>query len=264
MKPRTLVILNTLTFLLVIYVNILSSTDVISGDTVSDISSRYTTLVTPSGYAFAIWGFIYTMLIGFIGFQWYSVFKLKDNTNVKETGLWFAVSNLANTMWIIAWVNEWLLMSVFFMVLLLISLSKLVIRHRLEIWDAPLRIMLFVWWPITFYFGWVILASVVNFSAFLTSLNLGLAAGVVELLAIIELMIAMIIYLVLLSKRNLREAALVGVWGFIAISVKQFEVNESIGYIAIILAFILISVIGRHAWRNRETTPIKKIGRKEF
>lgn len=264
MKTKTLVVLNTLTFLLVLYVNFLSSTDIISGNSVSDISAKYTTLVTPAGYAFAIWGFIYIMLIGFIGYQWYSVFKMKDDTIAKDTGLWFAVSNLANTMWIIAWVNEWMLMSVFFMVLLLISLSKLVIRHRLEIWDAPLRIMLFVWWPITFYFGWVILALVVNFSVFLNSLNLGLAAGVVELLAIIELMIATIIYLVLLAKRNLREAALVGVWGFIAISVKQFEVNENIGYIAIILAFILISFTGRHAWRNRETTPIKKIRRKEF
>ncbi|PKL80134.1 MAG: hypothetical protein CVV25_05295 [Ignavibacteriae bacterium HGW-Ignavibacteriae-4] len=264
MKPRTLVILNTLTFLLVLYVNILSSTDVISGDTVSDISSRYTTLITPAGYAFAIWGFIYFMIIGFIGFQWYSVFKLKDNTYVKETGLWFAVSNLANTMWIIAWVNEWLLMSVFFMVLLLISLSKLVIRHRLEIWDAPLRVMLFVWWPITFYFGWIILATVVNVSVLLVSLNLGLQAGITELLAIITLIIATIIYLVLLAKRNLREAALVGIWGFIAIAVKQYDVNENIAYIAIILALILSSVTGRHAWRNRETTPIKKIRRKEF
>ncbi len=264
MKPRLLVILNTLTFLLALYINFLSSTGVISGDTVSDISSKYTTLITPAGYAFAIWGFIYIMLTGFIGFQWYSVFKSKDDTLVKDSGLWFTISNLANTMWIIAWVNDWVLMSVFFMILLLISLSKLVIRNRLEIWDAPLRIMLFVWWPITFYFGWIILASVVNISALIVSLNLGIQAGVTELLAIIVLVVATVIYLVLLAKRNLREAALVGIWGLIAIAVKQYEVNASIGITAIILALILISISGRHAWRNRETTPIRKLGREEF
>ena len=124
--------------------------------------------------------------------------------------------------------------------------------------------MLFVWWPITFYFGWIILASVVNISALLVSLNLGLQAGVTELLAIVVLVVATIIYLTLLAKRNLREAALVGIWGFIAIAVKQMEANESVAYTSIILALILTLVTGRHAWRNRETTPIKKIGRKEF
>lgn len=264
MKPRNLVILNTLTFILALYVNFLSSTGAISGESVSDISAKYQTLITPAGYAFAIWGFIYLMLIGFIGFQWYTVFKSKENVIVKDSGLWFAVSNIANTMWIIAWVNDWILMSVFFMIVLLISLSKLVIRNRLEIWDAPLHIMLFVWWPITFYFGWIILASVVNISALIISLNLGLQAGVTELLALVVLVVATIIYLTLLAKRNLREAALVGIWGFIAIAVKQMELNESVAYTSIILALILTLVTGRHAWRNRETTPIKKIGRKEF
>lgn len=264
MKTRTLVILNTLTFILTLYLNFLSSTGAISGDTVSDISAKYPTLITPAGYAFAIWGFIYLMLTGFIGFQWYSVFKAKDDKIVKDTGLWFMMSNLANSMWIIAWVNDWILMSVFFMTVMIISLSKLVINHRLEIWDAPLRIMLFVWWPITFYFGWIILASVVNLSAFLVSLDLGLQGGIVELIAIVVLMVATAIYLILLSKRNLREAALVGVWGFIAIAVKQYGANENIAFTAIILALILISVSGRHAWQNRDTTPLKKISRKEF
>ncbi len=264
MKARTLVILNTLTFILAIYLNFLSGTGAISGDSVSDISAKYTTLITPAGYAFAIWGFIYIMLIGFIGYQWYSIFKSKNDSIIKDSALWFVVSNLANSMWIVAWVNDWILMSVFLMIVLLISLSKLVIRNRLEIWDAPLSIMIFVWWPITFYFGWIILASVVNISALLVSLNLGLQAGVTELLAIVVLIVATIIYLVLLAKRNLGEAALVGIWGFIAIAVRQYELNESVAYTSIILALILTLVSGRHAWRNRETTPIKKIGRKEF
>jgi hypothetical protein len=264
MKPKTLAILNTLTFFLALYINFLSGTGAISGETISDISAKYSTIITPAGYAFAIWGFIYIMLIGFIGFQWYLLIKLKEVTIIKDSGLWFAVSNLANTMWIVAWVNNWILMSVFFMILLLISLSKLVIRNKLEIWDAPLKIMLFVWWPLTFYFGWIILASVVNISAFIVSLNLGFQSGIIELLAIIVLVIATIIYLILISKRNLREAALVGIWGFVAIAVRQYDVNQNIAIASIILALILISVSGMHAWRNRETTPLKKLRRKEF
>ncbi|MER3329438.1 MAG: hypothetical protein RIF34_07665, partial [Candidatus Kapaibacterium sp.] len=248
MKPRTLVILNTVTFIFTIYINFISSTGSISGETISDISAMYSTLITPASYAFSIWGFIYALLIGYIGFQWYTLFKLKEGSITQDSALWFTLSNLANSMWIIAWVNNWILMSVFFMIVLLISLSKLVIRNRLEIWDAPLRIMLFVWWPITFYFGWIILASVVNISALLVSLNLGLQAGVTELLAIVVLIVATIIYLVLVSKRNLRESALVGIWGLIAIAVRQYEVNNTIAFTSIILALILISVSGRHAW----------------
>lgn len=264
MKPKTLVIINTLTFLFALYINFLSGTGAISGKTVSDISAKYTTLITPAGYAFSIWGFIYIMLMGYIGFQWYSLIKLKEGAIVKDSGLWFTVSNLANTMWIVAWVNNWILMSVFFMIILLVSLTNLVIRNKLEIWDAPLKIMLFVWWPLTFYFGWIILASVVNISVFILSLNLGLQSGVIELLAIIVLIISTIIYLILISKRNLREAALVGVWGFVAIAVRQYDVNQNVAITSIILALILISVSGMHAWRNRETTPLKKLRRKEF
>lgn len=264
MKTKLLLLLNTLSFLVTLFFNYISSTGIISGKNVGEVSDKYNSLITPASYAFSIWGFIYLMLFGFIIFQWYSTYKLKDEKLVNDISIWFIVSNFANALWLVAWVNEAIFLSVLFMALLLFSLVRLVFRLRLEIWDARLKTMFFVWWPITFYFGWVVLASVVNFTSFLVSLKMDIGGGLEELFAIIVLIVATIIYYLLILKRNLREAALVGIWGFIAIAVNQFDINSTISYTSIILALVLLSVTGRHAFKNRDTTPINKIKRKEF
>lgn len=264
MKIKLLLLFNTLSFVVTLFFNYMSSTGVISGKNVGDVSEKYNSLITPASYAFSIWGFIYLMLFGFIIFQWYSVYKLKDEKLVNDIGLWFIVSNFANAIWLVAWVNEAIFISLILIALLLFSLVRLVFRLRLEIWDAPLKTMFFVWWPITFYFGWIILATVLNFTSFLVSLQMDIKGGVEELLALIVLIVATIIYYLLIIKRNLREAALVGIWGLIAIAVNQFDINSIISYTSIILALVLLSVSGRHAFKNRDTTPINKIKRKEF
>lgn len=264
MKTKILLFLNTITFGLTLYFNYLSSVGVMSDKNVSEVSDKFNSLITPADYAFSIWGFIYLLVFGFVIYQWYSVYKLKDEKLVKDIGIWFIVTNMANAFWLMAWVNELVLMSVFIMSIMVYALVQLVFRLRLEIWDAPLKTMFFVWWPITFYFGWIVLASVVNFTAFIVSLNLNIGGGLAELLALIVLIVAAIIYYLLVSKRNLREAALVGVWGFVAIAVKQSDVNVTVTYTALILALLLLSVSGRHAYMNRETLPGKKIQRKEF
>ena len=264
MKTKFLLLLNSITFILTLFINYASSTGIISGNGVGEVSAKYNSLITPASYAFSIWGFIYLMLFGFILFQWYSVFKLKDKKLIHDIGIWFILSNFANSLWIVVWVNDIIFLSVVAMVILLFSLIKLVFRLRLEIWDAPLKIMFFVWWPITFYFGWIVLASVVNITSFVVSLKMNIGGGLEELLALVVLIVATIIYYLLVSKRNLREASLVGIWGLIAIAVKQFGINDIISYTSIVLALVLLLVSGRHAYRNRETTPVNKFKRKEF
>lgn len=264
MKIKLLLILNTLSFIITLFFNYISSTGIISGKSVGEVSDKYNSLITPASYAFSIWGLIYVMLFGFIFFQWYSTYKLKDDKLITDISIWFIVSNLSNALWLVAWVNEAIFLSVIFISILLFSLVKLVFGLRLEVWDAPLKTMFFVWWPITFYFGWVLLATVVNLTSFLVSLNLGIDSGIEELLAVIVLVTAGLIYYLLIQKRNLREAALVGIWGLIAIAANQYNINNIITYTSIILALLLLSVSGRHAYNNRETTPINKLKRKEF
>jgi hypothetical protein len=254
-KSSSLIILNTLTLLFALIMNSLSGSAVFDGKTVGTVSDKYNTLIAPAGYAFAIWGLIYLSLVMFVGYQWYSYYKLKQDTEIKQTGLWLALANIANGLWIIAWLNEAIGLSVLLIFTLLVSLIAITVRHRLEIWNAPKRIIFFVWWPIAIYLGWIIVASVSNVAAYLVSL--GWYGGFLSenIWTIIIIAIASIIYLWLVFSRNLRESAMVGVWALIAISARHWNEYSGIAIAAIISAGILLIVVSWHGYKNRKESP---------
>ena len=263
MKQKILLLSNTITLLFALVMNALAGSAVFNGTSVAEVSARYESLFTPAGYAFAIWGVIYLLLIAFVGFQWYSRIKLNQDENLNRTGFWFAISNLANGFWIAAWVSGYIGMSVVLMLVLLLSLIVLTIQLRLEIWDAPVRIIVFVWWPVCIYTGWIIVATVANISAFLVSINWNGGFLSPQIWTIILIAVATAIYLFLISTRNMREAAMTGVWALIAIAVKQWQENQSIVIAAIVAAAILFFAVSVHGYKNRNTSPFKKLKRGE-
>ncbi|HKL34226.1 MAG TPA: hypothetical protein VJ919_16920, partial [Tangfeifania sp.] len=195
---------------------------------------------------------------------WFAWFKRKEDTELKQTGWWFALGNIANGLWIAAWLNEQMGLSVLLILVLLFSLIMLTIRLRLEIWDAPVRIIAFVWWPVCIYLGWIIVASVANISVFLVST--GWQGGFIsaKIWTIIMIGIATVIYLILIKTRNMREAAVVGIWALAAIAVKQWQVNPEIVIAALAASAILFVAISVHGFKNRKTSPFEKLKRGEI
>lgn len=263
MKNLPLLLANTISLLAILFINYFVGTGSFAEKTVGEVSSQYPTLITPAAYAFSIWGLIYLLLIAFVGYQWFSYYKRKDPYSVQRAGLWFTMANIANGCWVIAWVNEALGLSVIIMLLLLFSLVCLVKSLELEIWDAPLRIIAFVWWPICIYTGWIILATVTNVAVFLKSQ--GWVEGVLspQIWAVIALVLASLLYLWLTYHRNMREAAIVGVWGLIAIAYKQWENDQAVALTALIAAAVLLIYTVFHALQHKETLPHKKLQWKE-
>lgn len=263
MKRISLLLANTITLIFALMMNSLQGSQLFNGTTVGEISAKYDTLFTPAGYAFAVWGVIYLMLIAFVAYQWFSWFKQKEDTKLKQTGWWFALGNLANGFWIVAWLNEQLGLSVLLILVLLFSLIKLTIRLRLETWDAPVRIIAFVWWPICIYIGWIIVASVANISVFLVSI--GWQGGFIspKIWSVILIITATLIYLILIKARNMREAAAVGIWALVAIAVKQWQINQEIVIAALAASAILFITVSAHGYQNRKTSPFEKLKRGE-
>ncbi|PRY86519.1 hypothetical protein CLW00_1086 [Mongoliibacter ruber] len=256
MKNIILLIFNSLTFVLTLYLNYLFGAGVGDRKSVGEISSQFDTLITPAGYAFSIWGLIYLMLFGFLVYQWITYFRNNSHKSLAPSSFWFGLSNLLNALWIVVWTSELIGLSSLVIFGLLASLLVLVFRLKLEIWDAPLSIIAFVWWPICIYTGWIVVASVVNLSVWFYTLNIFQNE---PLWTIIVLMVATGIYLFLTFKRNMREAAVVGVWAFVAISVKQWDVNQEVAYTALLLVGLLTIAVSYHAFVNRSTNPITKI-----
>ncbi len=213
-------------------------------------------MIAPAGYAFAIWGVIYVLLLLFVGYQWYAWLRNREDKALKQTGIWFTLGNIANGLWIAAWLNEYLGISVLLIFIQLFSLIMLTLRLRPEIWDAPLRTIVFVWWPICIYLGWIVVANV---ATYLVSLNWQGGLLSPPMWTVIMIALAAAIYLLLTFTRNMREAALVGVWAFIAIAVRQWAVHDEIVFAALAGAGVLLIVVLWHGYKNRATSPFKKL-----
>lgn len=263
MSRLSLLVINTVTLVAVIIVNGLAGAGAIGDESVGDVSQKYGTLITPADYAFSIWGFIYLLLLAFVGFQWWCYFKKSNLDNIDHTGNYFFISNLANIGWLFLWLNDFIGLSVIVMFILLITLIILSIRLKLEVWDAPVRIIGFVWWPIAIYLGWIIVATVTNVATFLVSVGWEGFPLTPEMWTIILVLVAMGIYLFLTFARNLRESAMVGIWAFIAIAIKQWSLNTGIASTAILASAILLIATMYHGYKNRSTAPDKKIKRGE-
>lgn len=264
MSRLVLLLLNTISLVAVIIFNALAGSGNLGDYSMGELSAKYDTLITPAAYAFSIWGLIYIFLTAYVIFQWWANKKKKFDETIDQAGLYFLLSNVANITWLLLWLNEHIGLSIIAMAVLLFSLVQLVIKLDLEKWDAPVRVIVFVWWPIVIYLGWIIVASVTNVAAFLVYLQWDGFQISHELWTIIMLVIATIIYLWLTFSRNLRESAMVGVWAFIAIAIKQWEPNQNIAMIAITGAVILLIATMYHGFQNRSTAPDQKIKRGEI
>ena len=257
---KLLAVGNIITFLATVALNYVSNTGAINGNTMSTVSAEYENLFTPAGYAFSIWGLIYLMLFGFVVYQSFALFgRERPKKVVSMVGGWFIVSCAANIGWIFAWLNGYIGLSVLIMLLLLFSLMMIIFRGRLELDDEPLPIIAFFWWPFTFYSGWITVALIANIAAFLTAEGWS-GFGISEVVwTIIVILVAGLINLVITWTRNMREFALVGAWGLTAVAVANWNEQQAVVVAALVTAAILLLSTGIHGYKNRQTSPWKKL-----
>ena len=243
-----------------IFINYLSNTGAINNTTIGDRSNDINSLFTPAGYAFSIWGVIYLLLFGFVIFQGRSLFnKNKEDDFVEKVGIWFIVSCVANCAWVFLWLYGLTGLSCIAMFVMLFSLIQIIIRNRMEIWDAPAKIIAFLWWPFVVYLGWISVASIANVATYLIEINWGRFGLSEQTWTIIMIAIATIINIAVVLKRNLREFATVGVWALIAIAVKNFDIETTIAYVSITCAVVISIVAGYQGFKNRKSNPFFKM-----
>jgi len=246
-----------------LFVNYASNTNIFSDATVADVAHKHDSLFAPADYAFIIWGAIFLLCAAFVAYEWV---LLKGNLAqyIQRTGLWFAISNIVNVLWVFCWINEWMAISMVLIFILLCTLIQLTIELRLELDDVPVRIIFFVWWPISVYLGWIIAASVACTASYLVSTGWNGFGIAPQTWAIIMIIVALLVYIFLNQKRNMREATGVGVWAFIAIAVRHWESHTEIVITAVAATIILSVLSGWHAYKNRYYSPVNKIRRGEW
>ncbi|MCH2214931.1 MAG: tryptophan-rich sensory protein [Flavobacteriales bacterium] len=220
-------------------VNFLSNSIPFGGQTNADVSSKYPTLITPEGYAFSIWGIIYLSLSVFAVFQF---FKGKEIRFYKLIWSFFILNVVANCLWLVAFQNEWLILSLVIMGILLFSLiSMFKVFYRLKkSLGTTVRYLFHV--PFGLYFGWVSLASVINVAVVLKSFELTFFSANEPIFALIMIAVAAALALVFLVSQKDFIYTFAVLWGIVAIYVKQID-EPLVMYSAKIGALVLLVAI---------------------
>ena len=251
---KTLALLNLTSVVLVIAVNYTSQALRLNGTTIGDISRKYDNLFTPASYAFAIWGIIFLSLVAYGIFQIHrAFFSSKESGFIEKTGYWFFIANVLNAAWVFAFVYDYTGLSVFIMLGILFALVKIILNTNMERRNAPIGIVVFVWWPISIYAGWIAVATIANIAAYLTKIGWDGSFLSPASWTVIMIAIAVVLNLIVLWKRNLREFAFVGVWALFAIYSRHKTSYEAIAYSALVGVGILALCTVFHAFMNRKT-----------
>ncbi|MFD2245318.1 hypothetical protein [Pontibacter ruber] len=230
---KALAIGNALFFLVHLVPSQLTQLKLFNDQTIGDVSAKYPTLFTPAGITFSIWGIIYLALTAFCVYHLIKAYKEpaghEANEDLQRLGYLFILNNLATGLWTIAWVNEWLVVSV---VLILIQLVTLLAMHlRLDIFDAG-RSAASRWFtqvPLSLYFGWIIIATVANISAALVGLGwdgFGISEGLWTVLMIVAATLIVVFVVFVLTNPFV---GLVGMWALYGIVLKHraLDLEES-------------------------------------
>lgn len=258
---KVLQICNGIALVSTIIINYLSNTGAINNTTIGEVSNNLNSFFTPAGYAFAIWGFIYLFLLGFIFYQGRSLFvNVRDDNFVMRIGWWFVISCVANSVWVFLWIYGYTGLSCVLIFLVLFSILKIIMNNAMELWDAPISVIVFLWWPFVFYSGWLTVASIANVASYLTKIEWGGFGMSEEAWTVFMIIVAMMINLAITWTRNMREFALVGAWALIAIAyANYYNAEMSIAYVAGGAALILIVSSLMHGYKNRATNPMQKM-----
>ena len=224
-------ILNTLIFFLIVITNALAELLPINGKTTGEISNRIEVLVTPAGYAFSIWSFIYILIAIWIIRQYP---KNRQRLPIyKNTSAAFIISGLLNCTWILTWHYELFITSLGVMIAYLISLIILYKQMKNSnpgFFDIA---------PFSINLGWISVATIVN-AAYLLKDNGWNGFGYSdEVWTVIMLVIAAALAIIFKFKESDYLYPLVFVWAFIAIGIKNQGGPEWLAYIAYGLAAII-------------------------
>ncbi len=216
---RQIAVISGLTMVLI--VNALANILPINGVTTGDLSDQYDVFFVPAGYVFSIWAVIYSFLIAYIVYQ--ALPSQKTNQLHRRIAPWFLVSCVANAGWILAWHYQFVTVSLILMLVILGTLLAIYLTLGTGQYKVTRGEQVFMRVPFSLYFAWITVATVANFTTFLTFIDWS-GLGISPMMwGIIMLVVATLIEAAMALR--FRDAVYVGVivWAFVGIAVKHAD-----------------------------------------
>lgn len=218
----------------VIFVNWQARSGNIGNTTTGEISDKYPTFITPSGYAFAIWSLIYFGLVLFSIYQFLPA--QRSNSRLRKIRTMYILSCAANYAWLYAWHYEMILFSLFWMFVLLGSLAfiNVNLQNTKSVAETVLARV-----PFNLYFGWVTAATIINFTVTLLFFGVRASDSVTTILACLLIVAAAVLGGIIRFKLNAAAYTLAILWALTAIAVKQSGKTA----IVVVCAFAVIALL---------------------
>lgn len=240
MKINTNQILVIFATIGVIAMNVIASLGYIGGITPNVISDKTPTFLTPAGYAFSIWGWIY---LGLIIFSVYQALPSQIEKFAKVRTL-YLISCVLNCMWLYFWHHEEITISLLVILTLLGSLA--LINLTLEKENNLLARFVF-----GIYFGWVTAASVVNATIALVYQGVRMSDEASIWLASGLILVVTVLGVFLRHKLPNIAYPIAIAWAITAIAVKQsgktpIVVAAGIGVIALLISALSFVVTAQN------------------
>ena len=234
-----------LTYLAMVTTNALANILPINGRGTGEVSNAYPSLFTPAGVTFSIWGLIYLLLGAHVLYQ-LGLFRDGPETPgeaalLNRVGALFAVSSLANTVWVFAWHYDHIGVSVVLILVILAGLAMIAVTLRGA--DLTPRQRWFVGVPFSVYFGWSTVATVANITVFLVSVGwkgFGLPESV---WAVTMVLVAMAIGTVTMLRNRDVAYGLVLIWAYLGILLRQTSADGLDGRYPAIIAAVVASLL---------------------
>lgn len=237
MKPDLLrQLLNAIAVFAAFGVNILANVRPRRGLTLGEISNQVfgEVLITPANYAFAIWGLIYLGLFSFAIYQ--ALPAQRSQPLFRRLGYWLVMASVAQIVWVFLF--QLGLFSWSFVAMVVILLPLIQIYTQLDGVKLNKRERWFVKIPLTIYFAWISVATLVNGGVSLTHLEWEGWGISPEVWTVIMMMIGGAIALIIAWTRGDIPFTGVFIWALTAISIRHLD-NPLIAATGFLLSVIL-------------------------
>lgn len=243
MNITILTITNIIVFLATLFVNQLGATGKFNGMGQKDVSDKYKTLITPRGFAFAIWGIIYTLL--FVTLIYF--FVQRNDPAVAElillTSSLFIASSVFNMCWIVSFSYEKLGLSNIFIFGMLISLMTIIGKIYEYHTNFPSTL---AGSAFTLYASWVFIATILNISLYLVQKKwrgFGISDSIWTIFILFVAIILVLIYLFIYQNALFPIAIAWAFFGIYSSYSKGITKPEMASIIQKILAFGIVVFI---------------------
>ena len=241
-KKVILQVSNIIALVITIIMNFLSGIGLFTDKSVGEVSDDYPNLFTPAGFTFSICIIIYLFLILYVIYQAKDAFKTeKENMEfIEQISIFFILSCVFNSIWIVIWVYELILLSLIIIILLLLVLIIIYLHLNIAREEVDLKVKILVWIPFSLYLGWITIATIANTTVFLVAINwdgFGISPFV---WTVIILIVALALTLTVVYTRKDLVYPLVTVWALIGIIFRRITQAYEVAIVAIIIELILV------------------------